>query len=86
MNVFITGENQQVAVAEAVDHGDGHMTVYAHMSSVLVSTGESVSAGQVIGFVGSTGDSTGAHLHFETRYNGEKYNPLTEYPDIPISY
>ena len=69
-----------------LDHGDGHMTVYAHMSSVLVSTGESVSAGQVIGFVGSTGDSTGPHLHFETRYNGEKYNPLTEYPDIAVSY
>ena len=69
-----------------LDHGDGHMTVYAHMSSVLVSTGESVSAGQVIGFVGSTGDSTGSHLHFETRYNGEKYNPLTEYPDISVSY
>ena len=69
-----------------LEHGDGHMTVYAHMSSVLVSAGDTVSAGQVLGFVGSTGDSTGAHLHFETRFNGAKYNPMTEYLDIPVSY
>lgn len=69
-----------------LDHGDGHMTVYAHMSSITVYTGQSIEAGQLLGFVGSTGDSTGAHLHFETRYNGVKYNPMSEYPDISITY
>ena len=69
-----------------LDHGDGHMTVYAHMSSISVYNGQSIEAGQLLGFVGSTGDSTGAHLHFETRYNGVKYNPMSEYPDIPVTY
>ena len=69
-----------------LDHGDGHMTVYAHMSSITVYNGQSIEAGQLLGFVGSTGDSTGAHLHFETRYNGVKYNPMSEYPDIPVTY
>ena len=68
-----------------LDHGDGHMTVYAHMSSITVYTGQSIEAGQLLGFVGSTGDSTGAHLHFETRYNGVKYNPMSEYPDISVT-
>ena len=49
------------------------------MSYAAVSDGDTVSAGQLIGYVGSTGFSTGAHLHFETRYNGVKYDPLTEY-------
>lgn len=69
-----------------IDHGDGHMTVYAHMSSLAVSIGDYVQAGQLLGFVGSTGYSTGAHLHFETRYNGEKYNPLDEFPEISVTY
>jgi murein DD-endopeptidase MepM/ murein hydrolase activator NlpD len=55
------------------------MTVYGHLSTTMVYTGQHVYQGQVIGFVGSTGHSTGAHLHFETRLNGVKYNPMTEY-------
>lgn len=69
-----------------IDHGDGKATLYAHMSTVVVSAGDTVSQNQVIGYVGSTGHSTGAHLHFETRYYGEKYNPMTEYPNLSVSY
>jgi len=69
-----------------IDHGDGYMTVYAHMSSITVSVGDYVQAGQLLGFVGSTGYSTGAHLHFETRYDGVKYNPLDEYPNVSVTY
>ncbi len=62
-----------------INHGNGKETVYAHLTSVAVSTGQYVSAGQYLGTVGSTGHSTGAHLHYETRYNGVKYDPLSEY-------
>lgn len=58
-----------------IDHGNGYVTMYAHASEVYVSAGESVSAGDVIAAVGSTGDSTGNHCHFEIRYNGDYLNP-----------
>lgn len=62
-----------------IDHGNGKMTIYGHMTNTVVSTGQYVSKGQTIGYVGSTGNSTGPHLHFECRYNGVKYNPMDEY-------
>jgi len=62
--------------AVLVAHGDGLTTFYAHMSSVAVSQGQQVSAGTVVGAVGSTGWSTGPHLHFETRVNGTAYDPM----------
>lgn len=62
-----------------IAHDNGKMTVYGHLSTTMVYTGQKVYQGQVIGFVGSTGHSTGPHLHFETRLNGIKYNPMTEY-------
>ena len=58
-----------------IDHGNGYQTLYAHLSGVAVSCGRSVIQGQVIGFAGSTGMSTGAHLHFEVRYLGGFISP-----------
>jgi murein DD-endopeptidase MepM/ murein hydrolase activator NlpD len=58
-----------------VDHGNGWQTAYAHLSSVSVGCGQSVGQGETIGFAGSTGNSTGAHLHFETRSDGGFVNP-----------
>lgn len=60
-----------------LDHGGGFATGYSHMSRIAVSAGSRVRAGQVIGYVGSTGLSTGPHLHYELYRNGEKVNPLT---------
>ncbi len=56
-------------------HNDTYSTLYAHMSATAVSTGEYVTKGQVIGYEGSTGDSTGPHLHFEVWQNGTRVNP-----------
>ncbi|MGN1457492.1 MAG: murein hydrolase activator EnvC family protein [Acutalibacteraceae bacterium] len=62
-----------------IDHGNGKISIYGHLSGVTVSTGDRVVAGQLIGYVGSTGYSTGPHLHFEMQQNGIKYNPMIEY-------
>ena len=59
----------------AIDHGNGVMTYYGHCSSLMASVGQKVSQGTVIAAVGSTGNSTGNHLHLEIRVNGVAYNP-----------
>lgn len=63
-----------------IDHGNGFVTLYAHLNSIFVKPGESVSRGQQVGSVGNTGNSTGPHLHFEIRYQGSARNPLNYLP------
>lgn len=63
-----------------IDHGNGYQTLYAHMSQVTARCGQSVNQGTYIGAAGSTGNSTGAHLHFEVRYLGGFINPWSVLP------
>jgi murein DD-endopeptidase MepM/ murein hydrolase activator NlpD len=63
-----------------IDHQNGYHTLYAHLSSINVSCGSNAAQGQVIGYAGSTGNSTGPHLHFEVRYLGGFLNPWTVLP------
>jgi murein DD-endopeptidase MepM/ murein hydrolase activator NlpD len=73
----ITGSGYERYLGHTVriSHGDGYETVYAHLSSRLVSVGEEVNRGDVIGKIGSSGRSTGPHLHYEVRQNGRSRNP-----------
>jgi murein DD-endopeptidase MepM/ murein hydrolase activator NlpD len=59
-----------------INHGDGFSSLYGHMTHYIVKVGQKVSAGQVIGYMGSTGWSTGSHLHFTIYYNGNTVNPM----------
>lgn len=65
-----------------IDHGNGYQTLYAHCSEIFVTVGQRVSKGDVIALVGSTGWSTGPHLHFEVRKDGVRVNPL-DYVNVP---
>lgn len=70
-----------------ISHGNNRTTLYAHMSSRAVSEGQVVSQGQVIGYVGTTGSSSGPHLHLELRINGQRADPLTNlFPNMSFQY
>jgi len=75
-SVIIAGWVEGYGNYTCIDHGGGLATCYGHQSQILVSVGQQVSQGQVIGYVGSTGHSTGPHLHFEVRINGAAVDPL----------
>ena len=68
-----------------VSHSDGTSTLYAHMVRRNCSKGDTVSQGQVIGYVGTTGSSTGNHLHFEVRVNGSRVDPINYFNDLPLT-
>jgi murein DD-endopeptidase MepM/ murein hydrolase activator NlpD len=74
--VFAGWSNYGYGYMVVVDHGNGWQTAYAHLSAVAVTCGQSVFQGGYIGALGSTGNSSGPHLHFELVYNGAKPNPL----------
>ena len=86
--VFVTGDGT-VEYADAdysgygihiiVDHGFGYKTIYAHLSEKYVKAGQKLKRGELIGLVGNTGKSTGPHLHYEVRKNGEPLNPINFY-------
>ena len=74
--VLVSGWNGSYGNQVLLDNGAGLSTRYAHMTQTAVTAGEAVTAGQIIGYAGSTGDSTGNHLHFEVMQNGVRMNPL----------
>ena len=74
--VTVAGWGSQSGNYVSINHGDGFASIYMHMTRYIVSAGSYVSAGQVIGYVGSTGLSSGPHLHFGISYNGTYVNPM----------
>lgn len=74
--VVYSGWMDGYGYAVVVDHGNGMSTLYGHNSDLAVSEGQTVSKGSVIAYAGSTGNSTGPHVHFEVRVNGDPVNPL----------
>ena len=81
-DVIYAGMNGGYGNCVMVDHGNGIVTVYAHMSSIGVSYGQYVTAGQYVGAVGSTGVSTGPHCHFEIRINGGQTDPAAYFSGL----
>ena len=74
--VLAAAYNYSMGYYVQISHGDGYKSIYMHMTHYVVSSGDYVEQGQVIGYVGSTGDSTGPHLHFGISYNGTYVNPM----------
>lgn len=74
--VVFAGYQGSYGNAVIVDHGNGYQTLYGHMSSISVRSGQKVGQGSALGIMGSTGRSTGVHLHFEIRKNGVQQNPM----------
>lgn len=70
------GQNGGYGIFASIDHGNGYKTQYGHMSAVAVNAGQRVAKGEIIGFVGNTGYSTGPHLHFEVLSDGQTIDPF----------
>ena len=84
-SVTLAGWNGGYGNCIMIDHGNGYVTLYGHLSSISVSVGQTVSQGATIGAVGSTGNSTGPHLHFEVLKNGTRIDPEQFFSGLTIS-
>ena len=83
--VTLAGEKGGYGNCVMIDHGNGYVTLYGHMSSILVSVGQNVSKGETIGYVGSSGVSTGPHCHFEIFSGGSRIDPEQFYSGLTFS-
>ena len=81
--VITSGYNSSYGNYVVISHGTSS-TLYAHMTSRAVSVGDSVKQGQTIGYVGTTGSSTGNHLHFEVRVNDNRTDPINYFPELTL--
>ena len=77
--VIAAADHSDYGTYVSIDHGGGYTTLYGHMSELGVYMGQQVSQGQYIGKIGNTGKSTGAHLHYEIAFNGERKDPIAYY-------
>ena len=84
-SVTLAGWNGGYGNCIMIEHGNGYVTLYGHLSSISVSVGQTVSQGTTIGAVGSTGNSTGPHLHFEVLKNGTRIDPEQFFSGLTIS-
>jgi murein DD-endopeptidase MepM/ murein hydrolase activator NlpD len=82
--VITSGYNSSYGNYVVISHGNGASTLYAHMTSRAVAVGDSVKQGQTIGYVGTTGSSTGYHLHFEVRINGNRTDPINYFSSLTL--
>ena len=83
--VVLAGVNSGYGNCVMIDHGNGYKTLYAHMSSIAVSNGQTVSKGDTVGYVGSTGLSTGPHCHYEVWKDGSRIDPEQFYSGLTYS-
>ncbi len=74
--IDVTHERRGYGYHVVVDHGFGYKTLYAHMSRIVVKKGQKINRGEVLGYIGNTGTSSGPHLHYEVIKNGQKVNPI----------
>lgn len=80
--VVYAGDYKGYGKLVTISHGEGFTSLYGHLNEMLVNPGDTVKAGEIIGRVGSTGASTGPHLHFEWRHFGKAINPLKVFPSL----
>lgn len=83
--VVLAGVNSGYGNCIMIDHGNGYKTLYGHMSSIAVSNGQTVSKGETVGYVGSTGLSTGPHCHYEVWKDGSRIDPEQFYSGLTFS-
>ena len=84
--VILAEEHLSYGLLVEIDHGNGLVSLYGHLSDITVSVGDKVAPLDVVGHVGETGVATSPHLHFELRRDDVPINPFEYLPDIPVNY